>query len=354
MEKSLLNFLKDADFSTLVDGVAKAAPAHMYQAFFPEQVTPSLKWESILNSDQYATAAPVISFGDAAPVAARRQVEKLSGDIPPIAFKRSLPEEYIINLNNVNYRQAIISRIFDDAMWCTESIKYRLDFMALQLLSSGKITLDSDTNADGIVETLDYKLSTWQKVYPGTVWSSISTATPLTNLYTWCKALRDKGFLPNAIWMTRTEFQYLKTSTEFITTYKALFSNGKVQTAWLGLAAVNEIITNNDLPPIYLIDDMIDYQKANGTLDVVRRAWKTSTVAITSGTDFGKTLFAPTAEEIIVNKNYMLAKAGNIAVQKYSIPDPIQEWTKAKAVAFPVWSASNKIIMANTNSTSAF
>ena len=355
MEKSMIKWFTESDFQAMVEAVIADAPAHIYQALFPENSTPFLTWESILNGGKYAAAAPVISFDSSAPIASRENFDKLSGEINPIARKRKLSEKLIIELNNPRVKSNIISQIYDDIAYVIEAIRYRLDYMALQTISSGAIVLDGTTNADGITATLDWQVDSDYKKVVSTIWSTSASCTPIADIQGWVKTLNDAGINPTVMWMKRKTLNYLKNSDEFISDYTTIGVNNRSRSALMGLDQVNEVLDNADLPMIALVDDRIKYQEAEGTFDVTKQAWKDNVVAFTEGVAQGETLFAPLAEELVDQSGAMFQKAGmGYGIQKYSEKDPVGEWTKGKAIAFPVWAKSNRVLLANTESTTTF
>jgi len=324
---------------------------HIFQEFFPIENTDKLTFETIDEVAGINVAAFTGAYGGAAKEVKYNDIITMRGDIPPISIKRMLGEKVIILLEGLTDRKKalIVGKIYDNLNFVKNACLTRIDYYMMRLMSNkGVINLNSDTNAGHIVDTIDYLLETWQKptLTGAALWSASATADPVANIKTWQKARKNKGYNTKYILMEDTAFNAFAACEKVIAQSTYSVGNTAVKSGIVTLDAINIILKGARLPEIRIVEDNINYVKADGTWDYTARAWNTDNVSLISDIKQGVTLNAPTAEMLVKNKAVFTGISDGVTIQQYGIPDPVQDITKAKLNAMIAWSASRAILTA--------
>ena len=270
MEKSLIGFLSQNKFKKFTGSILKKITPYWYSSVFPHELTDSLRWES-LSTGIYTPAAPVITFGSSAPEVKRNEIVQLRGEISPIAIKRKMSEKVKIELENELNKTLIVREVYNDINYVWSAVKNRLEFMVMQSLSTGKITLDANTNALGQKLVLDWNVPANLKEVVGTVWSNAASATPIADIDNFVKTLNeDYRIYPEKILMSKTVFNRMKSTTEVLTKLGIKVTVKNVQHQLIGLEAINTVLTANDLPAIEIVRDDVIYQNVGGDFDLTK------------------------------------------------------------------------------------
>jgi hypothetical protein len=349
MIKTQVNGLDAPAFQYLMEKLEAETQAHFYEMFFPQQTTDRLTYEAISDFAGKQVAAFTTTLGTEASEMGYDDIVTLTGKIKPISIKRILNEEDLISLqsNLPAAVQRVREKLYNNIQVCNQGVLNRLDFYAMQLLSKGKIELTANTNAGHSIETIDYGLESWQHANASVAWSTAATADPIKDIKTWVATRRSKGFSTNFILMDDTAFDYLAATTKVVaeTTYSV--GNELVKSGIVTLAAVNTTLKGARLPQIIIVEDNIQYIKADGTLDTTKRAWNSDMVACLSTLDQGFTLVAPTAEgdTPTIQKVALVSKANGVTMQQYGTMDPVSEITKSKGNMITAWGRSNEILL---------
>jgi hypothetical protein len=352
MEFSLLREVNKKNLSSYVqDRVFKA---QYWPTFFPAKTTSFLSYETLIGSKGAPVAADVVAYDSSAPEKMRAIIGKLTGEIPAIRVKRTMTET---NLNTYNQLKAmaspdqsqIMDLVFNDVDFVTEAVNARLEWLALTALSFGAITLTKANNAGIITEAaIDFRVPAANKFGAAVIWSAaVATTTPITDFETAQAMAFLLGVKLNYAFMNRTQFGQFRNSAEtqnFVRPY-TLAGVNKVMRA-PSLSTANEALVDNDLPQIVIIDQAITVEN-EAHVQTTANPWTAGYVTFTADLKVGDTLFAPTAEELNPPKQVVQTKAGNILISKYSDVDPVAEYTKGEANAFPTMPTANLIIMMN-------
>lgn len=354
MKTSLIQGLNEKDMNAVVN----IFPLNdfYYLSLFPTKFSPTLTWKAIAADLGIPVAADVVSFNSSAPKKSREIVSRLTGDIPKIEISRAKEEsdlnEYYQLLhyaNSVAGAQAIMDWIYDDVEFCFKGVNARLEWIALQALSLGKVVLDKTNNAGVITETaVDFLVPAAQKVGVAVTWSSALAATsaPITNIKARVKAMKALGKPVKYMLMDQDTFDAMAISAEVIN-YCASWVVRATNLATLpSLASVNMALTSNNLPTIVIIDSAVALENNAGTRSVVY-PWTTGVITFLPDLNPGNTFYAPLADELVKSSTAIKTMRGHIMIKKYSLEEPsIQEITKGLSNSFPVWSsAQNSSLM---------
>ena len=324
--------------------------AMYWAAFFPIKNVISLSYTTLIGETGGRVAADVISYDASAPLKTRKVIGKLAGDIPKIAIKRKMTETdfqdylYLSRIADADQKQ-LLDLIYDDIDFVTQGVFARMEWLTLQALSRTAITL-SAANNNGIVteESIDFKMPDTNKFGATVAWNAADKATtkPITDIKAIVKAARKVGHRLTHMLMDQDRIDDFMLSTEVQTYLKSYFKlEGSDVLPFENIALINKALASAKLPIIVGIDQSIDIEGKDGNKIAVN-PWDNRFVTFVSSLKMGNMLNGPIVEEIVKPKDVIQAKAGNILVSKYSTTDPVAEFTKGEASAFPSWPTVDK------------
>jgi hypothetical protein len=333
-----------------------------WPTFFPLKSTPFLTYETLIGSKGNRVAADVVAYDVSAPLKTRKVVSKLSGEIPAIRMKKKMTE---MDLNTYNImkaqakpeQKALLDLIFGDVDACVDGVMGRLEWMALQALSKGLITLSKTTNAGGVIteSDIDFGLpsqATGNKQVASVVWTAaVNTTKPITDIEAVMTAAGTLGIKPRYMIMNRSKWLEFRASDEvkdFVAPY-ALYGGVRKKRS-PSLKVANEALAAENLPILIVIDTRVAYEDVNHTVTNVD-PWLNSTdrfVTFLEDLKCGDMLYGPIAEETNPPKQVLQAKKGPILISKWSDVDPVAEYTKGELNAFISWSTIDRVISLDT------
>jgi hypothetical protein len=355
MENSILtDLLKNKALDTYFSG--RKYPPKYFEQFLPYKLSPTLQYNTILGSFGSPVMADVISYDSSAPEKKRKVVNKLSGDIPKISMKKKMSETQLndfMQLRNLNLtdQDLLLDFVYDDVDACVEGCRARMEWLALQMLSYGKITLDKSNNAGIVTETeIDFLVPDANKVGASVIWSAaVNTTKPITDIDTINQAMIALGAPAKYILMDSTSFRYMRISTE-----SSNFVFGRKApsiTKWANQRELNAELRLNNLPEIVLIDSRITIEDEAHT-QTVAAPWTTGVIVGIPELHVGNMVHCVSAEETFPVKQCKYSKKDNILVSKFSETDPVTEWTLGQINSFPSWETAGECVMMYTLDTS--
>ncbi len=362
LERSLLKELNKKNVEAYVNRAREAFLARLFwQLFFGLKYTTQLTWESLTGSSGTPVMADVIEYNASAPLKARRTIAKQSGDIPKIALKRKMDEKDFNDYNTMKAlsagdmnKNALLELVFGDIDFCFTGVHARTEFLCMQALSYGSLSLDATNNNGIITETsVDFGIPAAQKTAVGTIWATAATATPITDIKTVCDAARANGHSIKYIVMDKATFTLMIATTEVKDTWSVFQGMAKNKAVFLSLDRVNAVLEANMLPTIVIVDSAVRFESFDHALSNVA-PWKTGYVSFIPEMKVGRLLHGPIAEETAasIRKNALLVKKEHVLLTKWSQVEPFGEYTKGQANAFPVFNDVDSIYILKTNATS--
>jgi hypothetical protein len=333
----------------------KFAPVWFEKFFTMGSPQQSLTYTSALGTSRVEAAASVIARGSASPLRSRVALAKLSGEIPVISEKFAMKEDDMrnflimqqLNTSDVAKKQQLLNYLFDDVKKAGDSIFKRLDYIALEGLSTGSNTMTVTNNPDGIIfnTALDLGLPSANKVNAAVSWATAATATPITDIETIQAAASAKGRSIAKILLHPTSWSYFRKTKEVIDSLAGFFSLAK-GTMVATLDKVNEFLAANRMPIIEIVDVSIGIEK-DGVITASNPFSATNAVFIPSG-PLGEIKNAFAIEDLKPVPNISYAKLKNATISKWSSNEPWQEFTKAEFNAFPVIEAIDGVWLLST------
>ncbi len=341
-----------------------------WPTFFPTSFTPTMKYEILSGIKGNRVMAEVSAFNSPAPQKTRQTLAKLEGDIPPILVKRIMDENDINKYNMLkaiassDAQRQIMEMVFGDIDFCIDALNARLEWLCLQALSRGQVSLTS-SNSAGIVTTdnIDFQIPDDNKNVESAAakyWTTAAYATndPIADIETVVGEADSAGVKLQFILMNKTKWQAFKASTAV----GKFAGNFAIVAASLqrapSLDMVNEALTKEGLPQIAIIDTRVSFENKDHTITSVD-PWLDASgadryVTFIPDKQVGKTYYGPIAEETNPPKQVTQTKSGIFLISKYSDVDPIAEYTKGQVNAFPGIGAANSIWILDTESHTTF
>ena len=340
--------------------------------FFPLKYTPFLTYETLVGSKGNPVAADVVAYNSSAPEKTRKTVSKLTGDIPATRIKKIMKETDINTYNILRAQatpdqEALLELVFGDVDAVVEGVNARLEWLALQGLSRGKITLNKTVNAGIVTESdIDFQIPSANKevcAAANRYWTTANSATalPITDIETVVEEARAAGVVIKYVLMNRSKWLAVKVNDEATDFFygQMIVDSGITRTSLRpSLKAFNQALEDNGFPKIIVIDSYISIENESHDITNVD-PWEDA-----SGSDryvtfipdlvLGSMLYGPIAEETNPPKQVTQAKKGPILVSKWSEVDPVQEFTKGEINAFPSWPTVDSCWILDTESHTTF
>ena len=360
MERSILkDSFNKADMQAYVNARREQfLKKNFWQTFFPLKYTTQLTWESLTGSGGNPVMADVIEYNASAPLKTRRVVTKTTGDIPKIALKRQMDEKDYNEYNTIRAlskggdRNALLDIVFNDIDFCYTGVMARTEYLAMQALSYGEISLTTSNN-NGIVTEVDcdFGIPAANKTAPDIEWSKAASGLPLTDIRDVVDNATASGYPLEYMLMDRTAFGYLSASTQVKDEFSVL-RNTDVTGTEPTIVELNRILKSRLLPEIIMIDSNTRFENTEHKLTNVT-PWKAGYVTFIPQLKIGNILHGPIAEETsaAVSKIATQVKRDHVFISKWSELEPFGEFTKGQANAFPRFTDVDNIFILKIDAT---
>ena len=312
----------------------------------------SLTFSQVIGRSRIEAAASIVHQNSAAPLRGRATLEKLSGEIPAISQKFQMNgSDYrdflaLQNMPGVDESAKInqlLEYLFGDIKKAGEAPHKRLDIMALEALSKGKMTITYTNNPDGIVtDDLDLLLPADSFADSETSWGNIA-AKPLTvDIPNMVTKATERGITLSKILMSPVLWSKFINITEvknFIGINKN--NNNKVLVT---LDNVNSLLTANMFPAIEIVDVPVGVEK-DGKI-IVTRPFDNDAATFVPAGKLGTIKNAIAIEQMQPVKQVNYATFDRVLISKWSQNDPFLEMTKCELNAIPAPDAEFFILKA--------
>jgi len=328
--------------------------------FFVLKYTNQLNWESLSGSSGAPVMADVIEYNATAPIKSRRVVSKASGDIPKIAISRKMDEK---DLNDYNTLMAlatdasqkdILDIVFNDPEFVFEGVMARTEWLCMQAMSKGVISLTVSNNNGIVTETaVDFGIPSANKTAVSTAWSTAATATPMTDIKTVADAAEAAGRPVKYMVMDKSTLNYALATTEVKDSFAAFQRISTSRKNLVSLADLNLMLETLLLPTIIVVDSTVRFENSEHTLSSTA-PWNTGYVTFIPDMKVGRVLHGPIARENSEDfkKVAITTKRNHVFISKYSELRPFGEYTDGEANAFPAFNDVDSIRILKTNGTS--
>lgn len=324
-------------------GYVRAATADMdanqftLSQWLPSQNIDDLQYRFTSGGEGLAEAATFRAYDAESPIGSRPGINRVTGELPPISRKLRLGEYDRLRQRRANAQ--ITDAIFSDAERMTRAVMARIEMARGQALYAGSVTISEN----GVIATVSFGRAGGHTVAPGTLWTTVATATPLQDLMTWRDTyVATNGSEPGAILTSRRVMALMMRNAEM----RNLVFPAANQPSLVTESSVNQALAAYGLPPIFVYDAQV---RVNGSATRVipdDRLVLLPAPGTPDGSDLGATLFGTTAESLEPEFGLTGNEPGVVA-GSYSTKDPVAVWTKAAAIALPVLANPNLTLAAD-------
>lgn len=273
----------------------------------------------------------------------RQGFEEYSTKMPFFKESMYIDEELRQNLNTLiqtNNEQVvnnILSKIFDDELELLKAAHVTLERMRMSALTTGLITMGNN----GQAYSYDYGVPADQKVTVTTSWSD-ANADIIGDITNYVEAMKAKGVTITRAVCNSSVAKNFRTNTALKNAIY-VFGNGTVNVT---TARALEYIYNETGISIYVYDNVYVNDAGQTTKYVPDNTF----VLIPEGA-LGETHFGVTPEEsdlVTLGTAKVSIVDNGIAVTTYGTEDPVNVETKVSMVALPSFERANEIVIVDT------
>lgn len=324
-QKEVLNYLKERKY-----------PAMLGEELFPEVKKQSLEFDMLTEGSRTPVIASVHGFDTESEIG-QREAKKKAIELALIKRKMQLKEKEIIALEsprNEAEKNYLMKKVFADIDALVESIKARVEAMRMEVVATGKITL----NENNLDASIDFGVPETNKA-ANVDWSS-ETSNPINDMLTWKNQL---DYTPERVLTSSTVLAKILANKNVV---NALF--GKDTTRIASVGELNNYLAQLQLPKIYTYDAKYRKLEANGTYSK-HRYFPENAFVMMPGEELGETVYGPTAEEIRLSRDSSIdiELVGKILAMIYEEgKDPVSTWEKAVATALPALKCADELFQA--------
>ena len=327
-----------------------------YKKYFTMGIpTVKLDFTTLIGRERVEAAASVITRGSSAPLRSRATLDKLSGEVPVIAEKFALKESDMrdwltlqsLPVSDEVKKEQILNLIFADVKRAANAAHKRLDYMVLEALYTGAISLDLNSNPDGQVSNnaIDLLMPSANKTTVAINWATSATATPIKDIQAVVTYHQARGVTFEKILVSPALLiNILKTKevTDMVSALNAVMGKAGFAT----LTRLNELLSETGLPMIELVNETIGIEK-DGVITSVRPFGDEKAVFVPAG-PLGEIANAFSIEQLRPVEGIAYATQDSVLISKWSQNDPWAEWTQGEFNAFPSIGAIDRIAILDT------
>lgn len=321
-----------------INGKSKQAVS-LFKTMLREEYSADMKWESsTINSS--IVAADVVAMDSELPLKKRDALSHANGDLPKLGMKFSLGEKQITNIEIMKARgvdtAAIVSKLLNDAVRCTNGIDERLEAIFLSGLSDG-VALVPDEHNVGTGIRVDYGYLAKNKFGSIVKWGNTGY-TPISDIKRVLKVVSDNADVVTTIALSREAYDLIRNSAEG----RELAAN------YAGMVVLSNSVLpvptpkrfdeafNDETGCKFLIVDRTVRIEKNGVQTSIK-PWNTNSVVFLPTEEVGKLVYGTLAEETHPVDGVKYSKVNRYClISKYSKNDPLREFTSSQAIVLPV------------------
>ncbi|AQX84042.1 major capsid protein [Elizabethkingia bruuniana] len=322
-----------------------------YKNYFPSEFKTGLTFGNLEGDTGAKVIAPIVAMDSDVILKGRDNTEAIKGEIPKVEVGRKKTEKDFFkinelrnavsaNPNNKNIRLQLINKIYDDAVFVTDSVNASMEYMSKSLLSQGLYEMNGIKIDFGV--TMQDATSDW--FLP----ANASTFDPIKEFQKLQKQALAKGFRYLRAVMDLATFNQLVASEKVIKFTASFAQNalGLAQTPTL--AQVNSALQAQNLPVIEIWESYVNDEAKDGTLTSMS-GWILGNIHFSGTADFGNTQYTISPEASIdLNETSKLTTNEFILVSTIAKAAPMQVLTKATAFATPVLNSVKKRLILKT------
>lgn len=320
-----------------LNGKRAATLTYLYKDLLTPTFSADGRWSSVL-AEYSRVAADVVSLDSELPLKSRDSLETASGDIPKMGMKLYLTEKQMKDIDAMvaqGYPWAMIAqKVFVDTRRVIEAIYERIEDIFLSELSTG-IGLSERNNGQGIRINVGYYED--NKFGVEKDWAE-DAATPLDDIQKLVdKSINDQNVILDC-YADDTALNKLYKSTQVRAQYA--FDTGTTVVA----GSTVPVLDFDKLAQIFLTKWGIRLhrvaRKVKTEINGVKKnhsPWKQGALVFTCDEKLGSLVWTNVAEATRPVQNVAYETADDfILVSKYSLVDPLREFTSSQAMVVPI------------------
>jgi len=339
---------------------------YYYPTLFPLKQNYTLTWKALEAQTGLKIAADLVARGVSIDKKTREALNRIQGDIPKIAIKRTMNDEELddydvmvaMTSQNPDLR-ALVEVWAKDTEYCWTGVAARLEWMALQQISLGKITLTKDNNVSVLSEyDVDYEIPAEQKLgyqTGSTSWDNVSAKPISKDFKNIVKAARAKGIHLKFAFMNVDTFAKFADTEEVQKKCASFAANALDLQDTPDLETVNKAMKK--LAYLYglqivVIDQDITLELADGSRPYSGNPFADDVVMFSETKQLGYTYWKTPADNKLQGTAAIKAMNGHTLIKKFANEEPVEEVTMGVANAFPAWLSSSRTYLLDTAHTS--
>ena len=361
MERTLLKELSDPRLKAYLKD--RETKPRYWPTLFPLDYSDELDWKALSAENGGTIVADVVSYDSAAPEKGRKVIKKASGEIAKVAVKRTMRGRDFLQYGRLKkatqsdeVKKKILDLVYNDVDFVVDAVTGRHESLALQIASTGRVTLNKENNNGIITETdVDMGVPSGNKMWVETLLSN--AAFDFFKEVRKVVAKSKKTGKVRYMWMDEDTFEAIMDTEKVRASYGLeYYKNKQSYEGIIDQEMINTYLKKKKLPEIIIIEDANLFFEDDDHARTELPAWEKGYISFTIDKKFGRTQHGPIAEEEAesVKKYAIQAKKGHILVTKWSDVDPVCEKTKGEGHFWPVIDGLETVYMLNTNSTTKF
>jgi hypothetical protein len=263
--------------------------------------------------------------------------------LPPLSSSVSVGEFERLQLEFARLggtnNSAIVNAIYDDATNLTREVRARMEQARGDVLTDGKFTLAGEGN---LTMEADFGVPGNHIVAPGTLWSTVATATIIQNLTDWVNIyIATNGSRPIGMVVSTRILNYMLQNAEI----RTLAASMSGTPGLVGRNVLDAALSNFGLPPIVLVyDSVVD-------VDTVTTKVIPDDRVIMFGADVGYTAWGITATSLelaqAAETDLSFEDAPGIVGVVIKEGPPFRQFTYVDAVGMPVLENPRRLLVAD-------
>ena len=342
MEKSLFAEYIDKLYPKLAAYIEKVngkrtQPTYLHKTMLRKEYSADQKWESASLNTTYVTA-DIVAMDSPLPLKKRDSIAVANGKLPKVGLKKALKETQLNQLNIMKARgdnwTTIANKLLQDSVACSASIDEQVEAMFLHALSDGAILVPDEANStEGL--RIDFKFK------PENTFG-VTTAGSLT-LDDIKRVLAKADADGNAITTiaialsTYNKLRGTRGAKELVATYRGQSYDANTNLPVPTASIFDEAFADDNNGVKFLKIDRSVIKETNG-IQKAEKPWNAKKLTfLTNDTEVGALVWGTLAESTnpVGGVTYQTVDQYKL-IKKYSITDPLQEFTAGEALVLPV------------------
>lgn len=318
----------------------------MAQRWLPFLETDDLDFEYIKGAQNKTVMAHVMGYDSEAPIAGRQAGgSRVTGQLPPIKRKSRIGEKEVIKFLTPRVGSAdaanAINQTYRDMADLINSIYARVEWLSIKSLSEQTVKYDEadvifefdfGLNKDFLIDGVTKQNANGETVdFLGGSWENHATSTPVTDLAKQAQYIRRvTGQYPAEFVIDSDSIEHAKASEEL----RLLARGENGLPGILTQDEIDSVFRRYQIPTLVAYDAFVSKEQEDGTI-VDEQVLTPGRGFFTPSRPVGNVLWGPTAESQVLIGTALQAQASGIFVNTYATNEPVAQWIKAAAIAFP-------------------